>query len=141
MASADHAALLKLQAPSGNLKLCFVTIGATADFNDLIHAVLNENLVQELADQGYTELRVQWGKGGGKIFETFTRELGEVLADRAVRIGDVLVWGFDFKEGGLSEDMRQAKGGTGEYGREGVIISHAGINAQCLNLNQADLNL
>lgn len=96
-------------------KVCFVTIGATAAFDALIKAVLDERFQQALEGHGYTELRLQYGKTGASMLQAYyNRNLDcENFTERRV-----LVKGFSFKEDGLQKDMVAA--------REGVVISHAG---------------
>ena len=103
-------------------KLCFVTLGATADFFDLLKAVCDVEFVKRLHQHGYTELRIQFGKGGSKIFSEFVSN--RLLPSRDTLMEQVSIIGFDFHDS-LSEDMRMAKGGIAGY-KEGVIISHAG---------------
>lgn len=103
---------------SDRRKLCFVTIGATASFNPLISAALDPAFLNTLASAGYTHLLLQYGKEGQKIFHEKT------AGDVSTRDLGLSIDGFDFKQDGLEECMKAAKGGNGE--EEGVVISHAG---------------
>ena len=92
-------------------KLCFATIGATAGFDALVKAVLDVEFVQTLHHAGCT--------AGKAVFDEFLHTNGGDM------INGVRLTGFDFKRNGLGEDMRQAKGGIGDY-VEGAVVSHAG---------------
>ncbi|KAI9735855.1 MAG: N-acetylglucosaminyldiphosphodolichol N-acetylglucosaminyltransferase catalytic subunit alg13 [Cirrosporium novae-zelandiae] len=102
-------------------RLCFVTIGATASFNDLLSAALSRPFLEALFQAGYTDLLLQYGKEEGQhIFEDFihTHPKG---TDGQYGLN---INGFDFNKRGLGQEMRAAKGEQGR--REGVVISHAG---------------
>ncbi|KAI9849809.1 MAG: N-acetylglucosaminyldiphosphodolichol N-acetylglucosaminyltransferase catalytic subunit alg13 [Sclerophora amabilis] len=101
-------------------RLCFVTIGATAGFAPLISAALDAPFLKSLRDAGYTDLLIQHGEDGSKIFEEFILQHEHGSAGRF----GMNINGFDFNKKGLDEEMRAAKGGSG--GAEGVIVSHAG---------------
>jgi beta-1,4-N-acetylglucosaminyltransferase len=101
-------------------KRCFVTIGATAAFNSLIQAVLEPNFLRALHGAGYTDLRIQYGKEGLKVFE---QKVGTKAAE-IVRQYGIALSGFDFNQSGLDGEMKAAKGTTSDNG--GTVISHAG---------------
>lgn len=106
-------------------KRCFVTVGATASFTDLIRAVLEPQFLEALSQQGYTELRVQYGKGGNKTFDDYSWVLSDELRTRF----GIAITGFDFNKDGLQEELLAAKRvhGKSQYrGVEGCVISHAG---------------
>jgi len=103
-------------------KLCFITIGATASFDSLIAAALNPQFLKALRAAGYTDLLLQHGKEGGKIFEDFI--VGH-RHDSPGRYG-LNINGFDFNKKGLGWEMKAAKGDDGAT--EGVVISHAGMH-------------
>lgn len=105
-------------------KLCFVTIGATASFDSLIAAALSPQFLETLRDAGYTDLLLQHGEEGGKIFEDFVLEHRH---DSPGRFG-LNINGFGFNKRGLGWEMKAAKGGEGAV--EGVVISHAGTGSQ-----------
>ena len=54
-------------------KQCFVTVGATASFNELISATLAQDFLAALEKSGYTDLRVQYGKGNKALFDQIGR--------------------------------------------------------------------
>ena len=111
----------------GMQKLCLVTVGATADFTTLVEAVCNQDFLEALVQHRYTELRIQYGKGGG---EAFSRLIAyKQLPSGLALVDGIVVEGFDFRAS-LAQDMRLAKGGLESY-EEGVIISHAGKNFTC----------
>ncbi|KAI9853894.1 MAG: N-acetylglucosaminyldiphosphodolichol N-acetylglucosaminyltransferase catalytic subunit alg13 [Vezdaea acicularis] len=101
-------------------RTCFVTIGATASFNDLLSNVLKPKFLEALRGAGYTDLLLQYGTEGKTIFEKFLEDekLGKNY-NCNLRIN-----GFAFNKKGLGQEMRAAKGENGAA--EGVVISHAG---------------
>lgn len=107
------------------MKLCFVTVGATASFELLLQTVLDEPFLGVLKQHGYTHLLVQYGKDGQPIFENFVQNNPSGSETRhGIEIG-----GFDFNPAGLREEMCLAQTNT-ELGQNGgMIISHAGM--QC----------
>ena len=102
-------------------KLCFVTIGATAGFDSLIRAVLSETFIHELEAQGYTDLLIQHGNDESGVYRKFQ----DALRVGSRKIGRLNIRGFSFNVAGLGQEMRAAKGGMD--GKEGVVISHAGM--------------
>lgn len=101
-----------------NRKLCFVTVGATANFDVLVEACLALDFLHALQNARYTHLLVQYGK---EYKEKFTRRTAEIERSRA---SEIEISGYDFKSSGALSDMRAAKGHYG--GVEGAVISHAG---------------
>ena len=102
-------------------KTCFVTIGATAPFDSLIKAVLSSSFLLALSEKHFTDLLIQYGKEGQKVYEDerFSK------ADASALHYGITINGFGFNTKGLMEEMRVAKGGNnGEM--EGCVISHAG---------------
>ena len=100
-------------------KVCFVTIGATAAFDELLRAVLASRFLQALQASGYTTLSLQYGKNGQHI-------LADLDATAQTKKHDIEVTGFDFNKQGLGREMWAAKAGADR--EEGVVISHAGIS-------------
>ncbi|KAL8970686.1 MAG: hypothetical protein Q9183_001396 [Haloplaca sp. 2 TL-2023] len=98
-------------------KVCFVTIGATAAFDQLLRAVLASRFLQALQGSGYTTLSLQYGKNGQQILADF-----DAIAQTEKH--NIEVTGFDFNKQGLGREMWAAK--AGEDREEGVVISHAG---------------
>lgn len=96
-------------------KTCFLTVGATAAFPELITAVLTPSVIQSLQSQNYTDLLVQYGDGGKELYEK---------AFAKVKNSSLKVSGFDLDKAGLGKYMRQAKGGKGD--EAGCVIGHAG---------------
>ncbi|KAL8744655.1 MAG: hypothetical protein Q9190_003121 [Brigantiaea leucoxantha] len=101
-------------------KVCFVTIGATADFDPLLRAVLSPGFLQALHTSAYTSLLLQYGSSGKLILKEFEEN---ATNDHRKSYG-IEVTGFDFNKQGLSQEMRAVKGGNGT--EEGIVISHAG---------------
>ena len=102
-------------------KVCFVTIGATADFDPLLRAVLSPSFLQALHTSAYTSLLLQYGSSGKLILKEFEEN---ATNDHRKSYG-IEVTGFDFNKQGLSQEMRAVKGGNGT--EEGIVISHAGL--------------
>ena len=110
-------------------KLCFVTIGATASFDELIAGALSLAFLTTLRDAGYTDLLLQYGKDGERILQKFLKESAlNGVQDYGLKIG-----GFDFKKDGLEKEMRAAKGE--DNASEGVVMSHAGAVYSVLHLS------
>ncbi|RDL37874.1 UDP-N-acetylglucosamine transferase subunit ALG13 [Venustampulla echinocandica] len=107
---------------------CFLTIGATADFPQLLAAAVSDPTLQKLRDLGFTDLTLQVGE----------------LADYFLQIKPVDSKGinirhFAFNKHGLQDEMRkcQAKPGVSE---EGIVICHAGAGT-ILDAMRLDLPL
>lgn len=102
-------------------RFCFVTTGATADFDSLVRAILSPAFLEALEEDGYTDLVIQHGSSGARIFDELIAANPKISHDRhRLRIS-----GFDFKKEGLSADMEFVKGEEGRL--QGVVISHAGM--------------
>lgn len=102
-------------------RFCFVTTGASADFDSLIRATLSPAVLEALEEGGYTDLVIQHGTSGARIFDEFT------AANKKKSHGRhrLRIRGFDFKKEGLSAEMQVVKGEEGRL--QGVVISHAGM--------------
>ena len=111
---------------SDRKKLCFVTIGATAEFEALIHAAIQPSFLGALRKAGYTHLRLQYGKKGKLVLdEAFGPSDGDSRT-----LNDIRIDGFEFRPDGLTWDMVEARGGRDNQHLEGVVISHAGTNSR-----------
>ena len=111
---------------SESKKLCLVTIGATAEFEALIHAAIQRSFLDALKKAGYTHLRLQYGKKGKSILD----EAFGLSDEDSRNLNGIYVDGFDFKPpSGLTWDMVEARGGRDSQHPEGVVISHAGTNS------------
>ncbi|KAJ5217143.1 hypothetical protein N7468_010151 [Penicillium chermesinum] len=53
------------------MRLCFVTVGATAEFKELVETVCSEPFFKALAAKGYTHLLVQYGWHAKHIIDDF----------------------------------------------------------------------
>ncbi|PYH46779.1 N-acetylglucosaminyldiphosphodolichol N-acetylglucosaminyltransferase catalytic subunit ALG13 [Aspergillus saccharolyticus JOP 1030-1] len=104
------------------MKLCFVTVGATASFNLLIQAILEQSFLRELRAHGYTNLLIQYGKDGKSLFDEFLQQYPPGSEGHHGLVID----GFDFNSDGLDHEMRLAKAWPSEGRLGGLIISHAG---------------
>lgn len=108
--------------PDHPVKLCFVTVGATAPFNSLVREVLSVPFLTALQKQDYTHLLVQFGSLGFHVFEELKSADG---LDTKEQLG-VTVEGFDFNVDGLKQEMMAVKASPESNRLEGMIISHAG---------------
>ncbi|PKY07428.1 family 28 putative glycosyltransferase [Aspergillus campestris IBT 28561] len=104
---------------STTMKLCFVTVGATASFHLLLEAVLDESFLEALQKLDYTHLLVQYGKDSRALFEELRGK------HRSGKHG-IKIEGFDFNTAGLDSEMRMAQANPSDERAGGVIISHAG---------------
>ena len=104
-------------------KVCFVTVGATANFDSLIEATLSPPFLEALEALGYTDLRLQHGKNGQKVLDN-VRKSKQATSEGGQ---DFSISGFDFKKQGLESEMRAVKGEGNRV--EGVVISHAGTSS------------
>jgi beta-1,4-N-acetylglucosaminyltransferase len=103
-------------------RTCFVTVGATASFINLVQAVLEQRFLKKLSSLGYSHLRVQYGKDGES---TVAKSLGleRITSEHLGNFCGIDIVGFEFKPEGVTKDMARARG----YAKpEGVVISHGG---------------
>lgn len=111
-------------AGTPEMKLCFVTVGATASFEPLLQSVLERPFLAALKQFGYTHLLVQYGKDGRAIFEScISREAPETKH----LVNGIQVDGFDFNAAGLEREMRLAQPSQADSRSGGMIVSHAGM--------------
>ncbi|KAK5130286.1 hypothetical protein LTR08_002246 [Meristemomyces frigidus] len=101
-------------------KLCFVSVGATAEFPALINTALSADFLSALQSQGYTELLVQYGEDGKDAFDGLMKQ-----AQSGVESSGLKVSGFALDKAGLGRYMRRAKGGSKTM-LPGVVVCHAG---------------
>jgi beta-1,4-N-acetylglucosaminyltransferase len=115
-------------------KGCFVTVGATAAFDDLVAAALSPELLSTLTQAGYTRLAIQFGKTGAPFFVSC---LSNAKRDFGGEIpGDLEVEGFEFNLGDFQEVMKSIVCGP----NGGLLIAHAGKRCLIQNRGQADDN-
>jgi beta-1,4-N-acetylglucosaminyltransferase len=95
-------------------KECFVTIGATAGFEDLLIAAVSNEVLETLSELGFTNLTIQCG--------TMNQYFSKIKPtdSRGLRITN-----FDFKAQGLENEMKRCQARTG-VSQEGLVICHAG---------------
>ncbi|KAJ5781689.1 uncharacterized protein N7518_010172 [Penicillium psychrosexuale] len=99
------------------MKLCFVTVGATASFQKLLEQILNSQFLEILAKHGYTHLLVQYGKDGQQIFQNF---VDSDQPDHGITLG-----GFDFQPS-IDAQMMMTVEREALDQKRGLIICHAG---------------
>ena len=105
-------------------KTCFVTIGATAAFTDLIRAVLSSDFCTALETQNYTHLLVQYGQNGKLLFDKCLFNLNTTPTKLQIS-------GFDLDPSGLRHHILRTNAHSpslpsGTDAVPGVVISHAG---------------
>jgi beta-1,4-N-acetylglucosaminyltransferase len=110
------------EATGRRRRVCFVTIGATANFDSLIKAVLSPSFLQALQVTAYTNLVIQHGTEGAKIYKDFVDANPTGSEDRF----GLEIRGFDFNKQGLGMEMRATKGDA--VRSTGVVFSHAGAH-------------
>ena len=102
-------------------KICFVTVGATTTFSELVRAALDKEFLSALKGYGYSELRIQYGLDGKPIYDDnikYLEKKNSVFEDR------VKISGFDVKQNGLKDDFIAVRGEL--RGNPGCVICHAG---------------
>jgi beta-1,4-N-acetylglucosaminyltransferase len=95
-------------------KECFVTIGATAGFEDLLLAAVSKEVLEILAELNFTDLTIQCGNMNDYFTKIKPRD------NKAIRIMN-----FGFKGQGLENEMRRCQSRKG-VSEEGLVICHAG---------------
>lgn len=105
------------------MKLCFVTVGATASFELLLKSILGEHFLCALQKHDYTHLLIQYGKDGQGIFERFIQD----NPPESEGCHGIQISGFDFSQEGLGQEMRLAQSDPSSDQEGGMIISHAGM--------------
>lgn len=103
------------------MKVCLVTVGATASFRSLIEEVLSEPFLAQLQRHKYTHLLVQYGKDAQSIFDNFMNEIPD---DSNARHG-ISVAGFDFVSD-MSPYIQMVRQDDANGSEQGLMISHAG---------------
>ena len=107
--------------PPKKTRTCFVTIGATASFTELVEAVLEPDFCKALEKHSYTHLLVQYGRHGTDFYEECLQQAKIAMPDSKLKVA-----GFALDENGLRKYMIPAKGHGNTSATEGVVISHAG---------------
>ncbi|KAF1986237.1 glycosyltransferase family 1 protein [Aulographum hederae CBS 113979] len=102
-------------------RVCFVTIGATAAFDSLIRAVFEDKFVRALRSAGFSDMIIQYGANGKKLFDQLSREY-----EARPPVSPFCINGFHFNTKGLGAEMRAAKGKGHKAESRGIVISHAG---------------
>ena len=100
------------------MKLCFVTVGATASFEALLEQVLTSEFLETLADRDYTHLLLQYGKDGEKIYNNF---LQSGVSHHGLTLG-----GFDFKPS-IEPEMVMTTEREKPQQERGLVICHGGM--------------
>ncbi|KAJ5972011.1 uncharacterized protein N7479_001929 [Penicillium vulpinum] len=99
------------------MKLCFVTVGATASFHKLLEQVLSSEFLEILAKRHYTHLLIQYGKDGQQIFQNFI--------DSGQPHHGLTLGGFDFQPS-IDAQMMMTVEREVVHQERGLIICHAG---------------
>jgi beta-1,4-N-acetylglucosaminyltransferase len=101
-------------------KLCFVTMGATAPFNDLIESVLSPSCLDTLLESGFTHLLVQYGSARD-VYEQFSA-LARAYMQETKAKRDLIIDGIGFNPDGLQAQFQLVQRS------KGLVISHAGTD-------------
>lgn len=103
------------------MKLCLVTVGATASFKSLIQEVLSGPFLVQLRKHGYTHLVVQYGKDAKPIFDSFMN----AIPDGPKVVHGISVAGFEFTPD-MTPFIKMVRKDPADGSEQGMIISHAG---------------
>jgi len=105
-----------MHSPDHLAKVAFVTVGATAPFDDLILTCFQPHLLSAFEAEGYNKLVFQCGKSLKLFHDAKTLVNGSHSLE---------ISGFDFNPDGLGQEMRMCKAKDG-VSEEGVVITAAG---------------
>ncbi|PYI12272.1 UDP-N-acetylglucosamine transferase subunit alg13 [Aspergillus sclerotiicarbonarius CBS 121057] len=108
--------------PGAAVKVCFITVGATASFHLLIQSILEDEFLLALRRLDFTHLLIQFGKDGQSLWEAFQSRCPPGSEGRH----GLEIDGFDFNQAGLDAEMRLTRASPSEGRTGGLIISHAG---------------
>lgn len=103
------------------MKLCLVTVGATAPFEKLIRQVLSEPFLASLKQHNYTHLLVQYGKDGKPIMDEFL----EKNPEECESLHGIGIGGFDFTQNMIPSIIMTVHNPAKEQ-EQGLMISHGG---------------
>ncbi|KAJ6126793.1 hypothetical protein N7523_002405 [Penicillium sp. IBT 18751x] len=106
------------------MKVCLVTVGATASFLKLVRQVLSEPFLACLKQHDYTHLLVQYGKDGKPMMDEFLANNPEG-SDSLHGIG---IGGFDFKPN-MDSSIHLAMADEAKNQEQGLMITHAGTGS------------
>lgn len=118
------------------MKLCLVTVGATASFKGLVQEVLSGPFLAQLQRYKFTDLAVQYGKDARHIFDTFRNENPE----GSEALHGISVAGFEFVPD-MSPIIKMVRKDDAIGQEQGMIISHAGRKHLRVSLNILILKL
>lgn len=102
-----------------DMKMCFVTTGATAPFTELIESVLSPSSVEALREAGYTHMLVQHGTAKHVFIDRANIARTHLASKQQARSLHIL--GIDFNPEGLKEQFQLVQKSRG------LVISHAGM--------------
>jgi beta-1,4-N-acetylglucosaminyltransferase len=103
------------------MKVCLVTVGATASFEKLVRQVLSESFLASLKQHNYSHLLVQYGKDGKPIMDEFLEKNPEGSAS----LHDIGIGGFDFTPS-MTPLIMMLVHDPAKDQEQGLMISHAG---------------
>lgn len=103
------------------MKVCLVTVGATASFERLIQEVLSGSFLAQLKRYNYTHMMVQYGKDAQPIFDKFLHENPEGSGN----LHGIGIGGFDFVPD-MTPYVMMAMENDAKDQEQGMMISHAG---------------
>lgn len=102
-----------------NMKVCFVTTGATAPFTGLIESILKPSSLDALGNAGYTHILIQYGVAKDSFDEK--ANAARACLESGKRSQDVTIAGIDFDPDGLKAQFQLVQQS------KGLVISHAGM--------------
>lgn len=112
------------------MKVCLVTVGATASFKPLILELLTERFLVQLHRYSYTHLVIQYGKDAQPIFDMFMKAIPPDSED----LHGITVAGFEFVPD-MSPYIQMVRKDAANGLEQGLIISHAGKGHLRLSMN------
>jgi len=107
-------------------KECLVSIGATAEFRELIKAVLSPEVLKALAAHDYTKITLQTGLSDAYFRSITPKDKNGLMA---VEGFDMEILGFAMNPEGLQQEMRACQQDEGK--QQGMVICHAGMSFLC----------
>jgi beta-1,4-N-acetylglucosaminyltransferase len=110
---------LETWTTKSDMKVCFVTTGATAPFTGLIKSVLQPSSLNALSKEGYTHLLIQYGSA--KEVYTNSANAANTYLEKVGK--EMIIDGMDFNSQGLQEQFKLVQQTSG------LAISHAGMHA------------
>lgn len=122
----ENQKVVPVEGATRTRKECLVSIGATAEFRELIKAVLSPEVIKTLAAHGYTKITLQTGLSDAYFRSIMPKDKNGLMA---VEGSDMEILGFAMNPGGLHQEMRACQQDEGK--QQGMVICHAGMSFLC----------